>query len=129
MQRLATVLGLHYRVMSFADVTGGFVLTGSHNLWSGAGPGILAAHILNTPPDKMPLLLGDELDKASGNRSHATDVSLLGALEGHSAARFRDEFLDLEIDALCLVIPLPLHYSNEETSCVISIIKNRCPTF
>lgn len=130
-QRLATVLGLHYRVMSFADVTGGFVLTGSHNLWSGAGPGILAAHILNTPPDKMPLLLGDELDKASGNRSHATDVSLLGALEGHSAARFRDEFLDLEIDIRPLSLILASNNRNQirpEMLSRMTLVNIRLPT-
>ena len=49
-------------------------------------------------PDKaLPMLVLDELDKANQGH-HATDRALLGVLEPRTAARFRDEFLNVEID-------------------------------
>lgn len=95
---LAKVLGFYWRAFSFAEVTGGFMLTGSSTQWSGAGHGILAKLVIDTPDEQVPLLLGDEVDKALTANSYPTATSLIGMLEPLTAAHFSDEFIGVPMD-------------------------------
>ena len=96
---LAATLDLHLRLQSMADMSAGWVLTGLHRHWSDAAPGVIATLIGSCPPGRAPLILLDELDKAKGERRYACDVALLGLLESSTARTFRDENLDLEMNA------------------------------
>lgn len=95
---LASAANLHMEIQSFAEVSAGFVLTGGSPMWSDGRPGRIARLLAALPDAKAPLLVIDELDKASRG-IHAPDRSLLGALEPATACRFRDECLELEFDA------------------------------
>lgn len=94
---LAKTLDLHLRVQSMAEVTAGWVLTGSNRKWSDATPGVVARHIVACPPGRAPMIVFDELDKSNGHY-YACDTALLGLLEAHTAQAFRDENLDLTLD-------------------------------
>lgn len=103
---LATVLGFHWSAFSFAELSGGFLLTGSSGRWAGAGPGLIAKLVIETPDGQVPLMLADEVDKALTGNSYPTETSLIGTLEPLTAARFTDEFLEVPMDIrpLCLIM-------------------------
>ena len=94
---LARALDLHLRLQSMAEVTAGWVLTGSARKWNEATPGVIARHVAACPMGRAPMILFDELDKAHGHY-YACDKAVLGLLEGHTAQGFRDENLDLTLD-------------------------------
>jgi ATP-dependent Lon protease len=99
-RRIAEMLGLHLEIRSLGEMTASWLLTGSTAKWSDATPGVIARVIVNCHPGEAPMLLLDELDKArSDGRSYPCDSALLGVLESSTAKRFRDENLDLELDA------------------------------
>ena len=97
-RRIAEVLGFHYREFSFAQLTGGFLLTGSSDRWMSSTVGILAEAVISAPGGKVPLIFGDEIDKAVPGRSYPADTALLNVLEPSSAATFTDEYLECAID-------------------------------
>lgn len=97
-ETLARELSFHYREFSFAQMTGGFLLTGSSDRWAASSPGLFAEAVISSPADKVPLIFGDELDKASPDRQYATDTATLNALDQGTAARLHDEYLGVEID-------------------------------
>ena len=103
---LARVLGMHWSAFSFAEVSGGFLLTGNSGRWAGAGPGLIAKLVIETPDGQVPLMLADEVDKALSGNSYPTETSLIGMLEPLTAARFTDEFLEVPMDIrpLCLIM-------------------------
>lgn len=95
---LATVLGVPFQFVSMGTMTAGWILSGSAPTWSGArqgkvAEGLIESHFAN------PLYLLDELDKTGGDARYDPFGALLQLLEGDTAAHFKDEFLDLEIDA------------------------------
>jgi ATP-dependent Lon protease len=96
--KLAQLMGTGFMEISMAGTTGGFVIAGLDSGWAGGKPGqVLKALAWATPSN--PVILLDEVDKAtSGSRFDPTNT-LLGLLEAHSAARFTDEYLSFPIDA------------------------------
>jgi len=94
---LAKALDLHLRLQSMAQVTAGWVLTGSARKWADATPGVIARHVAACPMGRAPMIVLDELDKSNGHY-YACDSVLLGLLEAHTAQAFRDENLDLTLD-------------------------------
>lgn len=97
-RRLADALGFHYKDFSFAQLTGGFLLTGNSDRWASNGVGVLADAVLSAPDGKVPLIFGDEIDKSTSGKNYPTDTALLSALEPDTAATFCDEFLGCQID-------------------------------
>ncbi len=97
-RRLADALGFHYKDFSFAQMTAGFLLTGSSDRWASSSVGVLADAVISAPSGKVPLIFGDEIDKSSSERNYPTDTALLSALEPDTAATFCDEFLGCQID-------------------------------
>ncbi|WP_273456147.1 ATP-binding protein, partial [Nevskia ramosa] len=97
-RRIAEVLGFHYREFSFAQLTAGFLLTGSSDRWMSSSAGILADAVISAPAGKVPLIFGDEIDKAVPGRSYPADTALLNVLEPSTAATFTDEYLGCAID-------------------------------
>jgi ATP-dependent Lon protease len=95
---LAKVLVLHLRLQSMAEVTAGWVLTGSAKKWNESTPGIIARHVAACPMGQAPMVVFDELDKAAAHHYYPADVALLSLLERHTAQAFRDENLDLVLD-------------------------------
>lgn len=96
---LAEVLDFHLSVRSLAETSAGWIVTGGASSWADSRPGCVARHIAETPDGKAPLLVFDELDKVNTESNYPVDRPLLGLLEPVSARVFRDEYLDIEIDA------------------------------
>lgn len=98
MRHLALHLNIPFATQSLANVSGGFVLTGSDPTWKSSKAGWLAKtfmelHTLN------PIFMLDEIDKAStsvgGAADHNNNVQevLLSLLESETSERFVDEYL------------------------------------
>jgi len=98
-RRLGEVLPMHFTFHSLADLSGHFLLTGNSSSWTNGAPGLVAKLIAGCPEGSAPLLMLDELDKVRSSGSFPTDTALLGLLERRSAQIFRDECLDLVLDA------------------------------
>ncbi len=98
-RRLGQVLPMHFAFHSLADLSGHFLLTGNSSGWTNGGPGLVAKLVAACPDGRAPLLMLDELDKVRTEGSFPTDTALLGLLERRSAQIFRDECLDLVLDA------------------------------
>ena len=97
-RRLAQALDGELEIRDLSGTTAGFVITGNASTWADAQPGCIARLLERMADGKTPMVFFDELDKARvGN--FPPDQVLLSLLEPTSAARFRDEHLDLELDA------------------------------
>jgi len=93
----AKAMQLHFAELSMVTVTAAFVMSGGSMQWSEGSPGFIA-RTLSESDVANPMLLIDEVDKAMhGNYNPMGPLYPL--LERHSAKRFRDEALELELDA------------------------------
>jgi ATP-dependent Lon protease len=97
-RRLAEVLGAELEIRDLSGTTAGFVITGNAPNWADSQPGCIARLLERLPDGRMPMVFFDELDKGRFGNFPA-DQALLTLLEPASAGRFRDEHLDLELDA------------------------------
>jgi ATP-dependent Lon protease len=97
-RRLAEVLGTGFELVSMSSLTAGWILSGASSQWTNAKPGKVAEALLNGE-FANPLFLLDEIDKATGDSRYDPLGALYGLLEPVTARRFRDEFVDVEIDA------------------------------
>lgn len=104
LRALAQVLQTPYEFIDGAQITAPFVLTGGHLTWAGGTCG----RVLNTLIERRvsnPMIILDEIDKLArgiggiGGTGPAIENVLLSLLEPSTARRFRDESLDLPVDA------------------------------
>lgn len=95
---LAQALGTGYEFVSMNSLTAGWILSGASSQWNYAKPGKIAQSLV-TGEYANPLIVLDEVDKASGDARYDPMGALYGLLEKDTARRFRDEFVDLDIDA------------------------------
>jgi len=95
---LARAMGLPFHFTSMGTMSAGWVLSGSAPTWSGARSGKVAEALIE---DKIanPVFLLDELDKTGGDSRYDPLGALLQLLEKDTAAHFKDEFIDIPIDA------------------------------
>jgi ATP-dependent Lon protease len=93
----AKALGLHYGEVNMACVTASFVLSGGSLQWSEGSIGFIAKTIADSDIAN-PLILLDEIDKATGGYKYDALGPFYPLLEKHTAKRFKDEALDLELD-------------------------------
>lgn len=94
----AKALGLHYSEINMATVTANFVLSGGSLQWSEGSVGFIA-NSLSESKIGNPMILLDEIDKASTGNKYDPLGPFFPLLEKHSASRFKDEALDLELDS------------------------------
>jgi len=93
----AKVMSLPFSEISIATLTASFVISGGSLQWGDGSPGFIAKSLAESDIGN-PMVLMDEVDKAmQGNYSPMGPFYPL--LERHSAKRFRDEALDIEMDA------------------------------
>jgi ATP-dependent Lon protease len=97
-KELAWVLGTTYELVSLSSVTAGWILSGSSSQWTNAKPGKVAQALVNGE-FANPLFVLDEIDKAGGDTRYDPLGALYTLLEPATARRFRDEFIDIELDA------------------------------
>lgn len=99
---LANALALPYQFVSMGTMSAGWVLSGSSPSWSGARHGKVAEGLIDSD-FANPLYLLDELDKTGGDARYDPFGALLQLLERDTARHFKDEYLDVPLDASGIV--------------------------
>lgn len=99
---LSKALSVPFQFVSMGTLSAGFVLAGSAPTWSGARHGKVAEALID---DQFanPLYLMDELDKTGGDSRYDPYGALLQLMEKETAQHFKDEYLDVPIDASSIV--------------------------
>lgn len=97
-KRLAQALATGFEFVSMSSLTAGWVLTGASAQWHNARPGKIAETLIEGEYAN-PVVVLDEVDKAGGDARYDPMGALYGLLERDTAAHFKDEFIDVDIDA------------------------------
>lgn len=95
---LAKLIDLPFSEISLATATSTFALSGSSIQWAEGTTGFIS-ETLASSPIANPIILIDEVDKVSSDAKYNPLNVFYGLLEPHSARRFRDEALEIEMDA------------------------------
>ncbi len=111
-RQLAGVLGTGYEFVSMSSLTAGWILSGTSSQWSNAKAGKVATALIDGDYAN-PLMVLDEVDKAGGDSRYDPMGALYGLLEHDTARSFRDEFIDIDIDASSM---LWIATANDESS-------------
>jgi ATP-dependent Lon protease len=97
-RKVAGLLGTGFGFVPMSSLTAGWVLSGASSQWKNAKPGKVFDTFLNGDYAN-PVIVVDELDKASGDGQYDPLGALYELLEAKTATRFVDEFAELPIDA------------------------------
>jgi ATP-dependent Lon protease len=97
-RQIAQLLGTGFGFVPMSSLTAGWVLSGASSQWKNAKPGKVFDTFLNGEYAN-PVIVVDELDKASGDGQYDPLGALYELLEIDTATRFVDEFVELPIDA------------------------------
>lgn len=95
---VADLLGTSMNLVPMSSMTAGWLLSGSSAQWKGSRPGkvfeaLVDGHYAN------PVIVVDEIDKASTDAQYDPLGALYSLLEHDTAQRFTDEFAEVPIDA------------------------------
>ena len=97
-RKLAELLGTGFGFVPMSSLTAGWVLSGASSQWKNAKPGKVFDTFLNGDYAN-PVIVVDELDKASADGQYDPLGALYELLESETATRFIDEFVEVPIDA------------------------------
>jgi ATP-dependent Lon protease len=97
-RRVSQLLGTGYGFVPMSSLTAGWVLSGASSQWKNAKPGKVFDTFLNGEYAN-PVLVVDEIDKASADGQYDPLGALYELLETQTATRFTDEFAEIPIDA------------------------------
>src|SRR5687768_7028578 len=97
-RKVAELLGTGFGFVPMSSLTAGWVLSGASSQWKNAKPGKVFDTFLNGDYAN-PVIVVDELDKASADGQYDPLGALYELLEIETASRFVDEFVELPIDA------------------------------
>src|SRR5258707_11554566 len=97
-RKLSQLLGTGFGFVPMSSLTAGWVLSGASSQWKNAKPGKVFDTFLNGEYAN-PVIVVDELDKASTDGQYDPLGALYELLEIQTATRFVDEFVELPIDA------------------------------
>jgi ATP-dependent Lon protease len=97
-KRLAAVLGTEFEFISMNALSAGFVITGSSSTWKGAKCGKVAERLVRGK-FANPVVLLDEVEKATGSTQSDPMAALYQLLEPETSRAFHDEFIDVDLDA------------------------------
>src|SRR5712675_2922516 len=97
-RRLAQLLGTGFGFVPMSSLTAGWVLSGASSQWKNAKPGKIFDTFLNGEYAN-PVIVVDEIDKASADGQYDPLGALYELLEIETATRFVDEFAEVPIDA------------------------------
>ena len=95
---LSERLGTGYHFVSMSSLTAGWILSGASAQWSHAKPGKVAQALVGGELAN-PVMVLDEVDKAGGDARYDPMGALYELFEQDTARRFRDEYVDVEMDA------------------------------
>ncbi|MBK8063692.1 MAG: AAA family ATPase [Betaproteobacteria bacterium] len=97
-RRIASLLGTGFGFVPMSSLTAGWVLSGASSQWKNAKPGKVFDTFLNGDYAN-PVMVIDEIDKASAEGHYDPLGALYSLLEIDTATRFVDEFAEVPIDA------------------------------
>jgi ATP-dependent Lon protease len=97
-RKVSELLGTGFGFVPMSSLTAGWVLSGASSQWKNAKPGKVFDTFLNGDYAN-PVIVVDELDKASSDGQYDPLGALYELLESQTATRFVDEFVELPIDA------------------------------
>ncbi|HEY3179433.1 MAG TPA: AAA family ATPase [Casimicrobiaceae bacterium] len=97
-KKLAQALGTGFEFVSMSSLTAGWVLTGASAQWHNARPGKVAQTLIEGEYAN-PVVVLDEVDKAGGDARYDPLGALYSLLEPDTASHFKDEFIDVDMDA------------------------------
>ncbi len=97
-KQLADLLGTGMSLVPMSSMTAGWLLSGSSSQWKGARPGKVFEALVDGEYAN-PVIVVDEIDKASGDAQYDPLGALYSLLEHDTAQSFTDEFAEVAIDA------------------------------
>ena len=97
-KQLADLLGTGMSLLPMGSMTAGWLLSGSSSQWKGAKPGKVFEALVDGQYAN-PVIVVDEIDKASADAQYDPLGALYSLLEHDTASAFVDEFADVAIDA------------------------------
>ncbi len=97
-RRLSQLVSTGFGLCPMSSMTAGWVISGASSQWKNAKPGKVFDTILHGTYAN-PVIMVDELDKASGDNQYDPLGALYMLLERDTAAEFVDEFVEIPIDA------------------------------
>ena len=97
-RQLAELLGTGMSLVPMSSMTAGWLLSGASSQWKGAKPGKVFEALVDGQYAN-PVLVVDEIDKASADAQYDPLGALYGLLEHDTAQAFMDEFAEVAIDA------------------------------
>ncbi|HEX6266888.1 MAG TPA: AAA family ATPase [Burkholderiales bacterium] len=97
-RKISQLLGTGFGFVPMSSLTAGWVLSGASSQWKNAKPGKVFDTFVNGEYAN-PVIVVDEIDKASGDGQYDPLGALYELLETETATRFIDEFVELPIDA------------------------------
>jgi len=97
-RQLANLLGTGMNLVPMSSVTAGWLLSGSSSQWKGAKPGKVFEALVDGQYAN-PVIVVDEIDKASADAQYDPLGALYSLLEHDTAQHFIDEFAEVPIDA------------------------------
>ena len=97
-KHLADLLGTGMNLLPMSSMTAGWLLSGSSSQWKGARPGKVFEALIEGEYAN-PVIVVDEIDKASSDAQYDPLGALYSLLEHDTAQSFTDEFAEVAIDA------------------------------
>jgi ATP-dependent Lon protease len=97
-KKLADLLGTGMTLVPMSSMTAGWLLSGSSSQWRGAKPGKVFEALVDGEYAN-PVIVVDEIDKASADAQYDPLGALYSLLEHDTAQNFTDEFAEVPIDA------------------------------
>ncbi len=97
-RQLAELLGTSMNLVPMSSMTAGWLLSGSSSQWKGARPGKVFEALVDGQYAN-PVIVVDEIDKASADAQYDPLGALYSLLEHDTAQHFVDEFAEVAIDA------------------------------
>jgi ATP-dependent Lon protease len=97
-KKLADLLGTGMSLVPMSSMTAGWLLSGSSSQWKGAKPGKVFEALVDGEYAN-PVIVVDEIDKASADAQYDPLGALYSLLEHDTAQNFTDEFAEVAIDA------------------------------
>lgn len=95
---VARLLGTSYQYIAMSSLTAGWILSGASSQWRNSKPGKVFDTLVNGSYAN-PVIVVDEIDKASGDSQYDPLGALYALLEHETAQAFIDEFAEVPINA------------------------------
>src|SRR6185369_5384542 len=97
-RKLAELLGTGMNLVPMSSMTAGWLLSGASSQWKGAKPGKVFEALVEGQYAN-PVIVVDEIDKASADAQYDPLGAMYSLLEHDTAGVFMDEFAEVAIDA------------------------------